>query len=517
MGRCGWARWKTFWRPGKTFSGSTRLKAILDTQELVGQNQNSNNGDANNTLAAAIDVPPLNGMQEFSIAGNIGTDGPILIGVNDVDLFRISVESPGQLRVQTGPVSGGENVDLYLRIFDADGSEIAAQNNTAGGNLYPDLTTGILSPGVYYVGLSSFADIGYDPNDPNSASGGTDMGDYEFTVSLSNPDPDGVIQGAMPVDLTSPNALNPNVVLQNQGVYVTNRFLNQEIGLDDDPLGLSDEDIREFGPADVSIGATDVDFYRIIAPDTGRLYVETNTSTHFANGVDTFVQVFTRNAQGDLISVGSNDDISGTNTDSFLEVNISIGQSYFIAVTSFGNQNFDPEDPFGRSSSTTDTGRYDLYLSYFNGDVNGTAFGAVDFTPFDVDEDGINNGLIGSDFGEPLLGANGGFKDVDFFLYTPTQDGLLDISVLPQEGSLDPLDGVIGVWDLNPLQSDIIQIVDTSGLIPRTIVEVLAGQTMWISVTGFGNQGFNWAAPGSGTGGDTGEYRLSIQERLQAI
>ncbi len=35
---------------------------------------------------------------------------------------------------------------------------------------------------------------------------------------------------------------------------------------------------------------------------------------------------------------------------------------------------------------------------------------------------------------------------------------------------------------------------------------------MWISVTGLGNHGFNWSAPGSGTGGDTGDYQLSVQE-----
>ncbi len=443
------------------------LKAVEAAQQLVAPSANPNNSNDNNdTLNSAIGFPPVDGTQEFTITGNIGTDGAIAVGPDDVDLYRITVESPGQLRVETGPVSGGDPVDLYLRIFDASGTEIAAQNDTAEGNFYPDLTTGTLAPGVYYVGLSSNANTGYDPNTPDTAAGGQDTGDYQFTISLTNPDPNGVVSGATAVDLTSPNALNPNNDLLSQGVYVTNRISNQAVGYDDDPVAVVNPLIPEGGQNSVPVGPTDVDFFRIVAPDTGRLYIQTDTSTHPGDGIDSYVEVFTRDAEGNLISVGHNDNASPGSTDSFLDVFISIGQTYYIAVTTSGNQDFDPENPFGRDSSTSDTGEYDLYLSYSNGDVNGTAFGAVDFTSFDDNHDGIIDGVIGSDFGQPLLGANGGFKDVDFFRYTATQDSLLDIAVLPEPGSLNPLNGVIGVWDLTASQADITQIVDTNGLLP---------------------------------------------------
>ena len=131
---------------GQSFKRVNVYQAILATQNLVGQGSGSANNDTNNQTATAIAIPPLDGTQEYTVSGNIGTDGQIVIGPNDVDLFQVTVESPGQLRVQTGPVSGGQNFDPYLRIFDDQGNEIAAQNDTAGGNLYPDLTTGTLTP-----------------------------------------------------------------------------------------------------------------------------------------------------------------------------------------------------------------------------------------------------------------------------------------------------------------------------------------------------------------------------------
>ncbi len=419
------------------------------------------------------------------------------------------MESPGQLRAQTGPVSGGTSFDPYLRIFDDQGQEIASQNDATGGNSYPDLTTGLLAPGVYYVGLSSFANTGYDPADGSGAFGGGSMGDYQLTVSLSNPDPDGVVQGSREVDLTSPNALNPDANLVNVGVYVTNQFLNQSIGEDSGGLANPSQEL-EPNAGTVTVGDTDVDFYRVIAPDSGVIFIETDTTPYGSSGIDPYLEVFTQNP------VTKNLEFVDDNTDGFLAISVAIGQTYFVAVTTAGNQGFDPQDPFGRTSTTHQTGQYDLFLSFFNGDVNGTALGAVDFTTFDEldgSKDGSINGVIGADFGQPLLGANGGFKDVDFLTYTPAQDGLLDIDLTVPAGAGDPLDGVLGIWELNSSQTDIMQVVDTNNKEPHAIVQVSANETLYISVTGKGNSGFNWSAPGSGTGGDTGDYRLSITER----
>lgn len=480
------------------------LNAIVSTRNLVSAGIDPGNDDTNSHFDEAIEFPPLDGSQEFTVSGNIGNDGPIVIGPNDVDLFRIVVESPGQLRVLTEAVPGGVDFDAYLRIFGEEGSEIANQNDAPSGSLYPDLTTGILSPGVYFIGLSSFANTGYDPQTGGNATGGLSTGDYQFTVSLVTPDPNGVTSGAVEVDLTSPDAFNPNNDLQNNGVFVANRILDQEIGIDR---------IATFGSVDsvtsvqsIPVGSADVDFFRIVAPDTGQLFVEIDTTLHGSEGIDSFLEVFTMDGNGDLQSVDTNDNASDSTTDSFLEIDVAIGQTYFIAVTTASNQNFDPADPYTRNSNSEETGQYDLSLSYTNGDANGTAFGAVDFNTI-AGSDGTVQEVIGGDFGQPLLGAHDGFKDVDFFYIDPTEDGLLDVSVT------GALDGVVGIWEITPSGTDIIPVVDTFGSSPRIIVEAFAGQRIWVSVTGRGNQGFNWAAPGSGSGGAVGGYSLALEER----
>ncbi len=502
---------------GEEFQRVNALNAVTATRLLVSQNNNQSNGDTNNSLGFAIALPALNGTQDFAISGNIGNDGPLVIGADDVDLFRITVESPGRLGVRFERIPNGQNFDPYFRLFNAFGTEISNQNNAPNGNLYPDFnSSSILPAGTYYVGVSSFANTSYNPANGSSVTAGGSTGDYQFTVSLVNPDPNGVVQGATDVDLTSPNANNINPNLFNIGVYVTNRFLNQEIGIDSNQGGGNPGSPTSGAPLEVhtaSIGESDVDFFRVVAPDSGKIFVEVDTANFGSEGINSFIHVFRENPNGSLTLLASNDDVSAASTDSFLEIDVVSGETYFVAVTTSGNQNFDPFDPFGRVSTTNDTGKYDLFLSFFNGDVNGTAFGAVNFSSFDGDQDGIINGVIGSDFGEDLLGANHGFKDVDFFLYTATRDAVLDVSVLVSQESENPLDGVLGIWSLTPTQGDITQIVDTTNTLPRTQIQISAGESLWISVTGNGNSGFNWAAPGSGTGGDTGEFQLSVQER----
>ena len=56
--------------------------------------------------------------------------------------------------------------------------------------------------------------------------------------------------------------------------------------------------------------------FKVVAPDTGTLTVQTNTSNYIGTGADTFVRVF----DVDLNQIASNDDISVTDTDSFVTV-----------------------------------------------------------------------------------------------------------------------------------------------------------------------------------------------------
>ncbi len=468
---------------GLTFKRVNVLRAIQAVKQLVTAptpppTPGAGSSDTNNVVAAALHVPSLTGNQQFVFQGNIGTDGQVQVGANDVDLFSINLASPGVVTFATSPGSGGTSFDGFLRLFNSGGSEIASANNSNGP--YPTLQTVRLSAGTYYFGVSSFNNSAYDVNTGTGSANGGSTGDYKLAVSLSNPDINGVASGAEPVDLINPNRIDPDL-----GVPAV--FFGGTIGSDPNPLDPS-------GPR-FDVGPTDVDMFKAVASDNGILTIDVNAlgSTHPQDGVDSYLRVFDANLQ----EVAANDDKSAFNPDSFLQLPVQKDQVYYVAVTTFGNRNFNPTDPFDRTSSGG-IGNYDLYLSFANGDVNGTAFSAVD-TPFNTNV----RGTIGTDNGQPLIGS--AEKDVDFFKFKSPSDGIFDISASSPDGTLVL---AVGLWEFTSGSSDITKVQDATGPTTRLLAPVSPGQTFYVSVTGQGNNNFKWFAPGSGSGGDTGNYAL---------
>ena len=448
--------------------------------------------DTNHTIDSAIEVPQLNATEDFSFTGQIGFDGQVDVGNNDVDLYLLELISPGNIQLQMEPSTGGEDFTATIRLFDANGALVAANSGNAT-DPYPELQSGRLAIGTFFVGISSIGNSSYNIVNGSGIGNGQPGGDYQVDVSLTNPDPNGVGPGAAPVDMANPNALAP----------VTEFPANFFQGLiDSDPNPIDEELPR------IQIGPTDVDMFRVVSPDTGILIVDIEASNVYGvNAVDTYVRVFDENLQ----QIAFNDDEDfPIQLDSYLEVDVEIGKTYYVAVTTFGNRNFNPIDPFDRVSTTGTTGFYDVYMSFFNADVNGTVFGAVNFDDFQLE--GTAMGTIGADFGTPLLSVadNGGFKDVDFFFFDVTSDDLLDVTASSSDASLVP---ALGLWELSSGQDSIDKIFDTAASTTRVIYPLTNGQDVFISVTGEGNQGFNWFAPASGTGGDVGEYQLSVNLR----
>ena len=441
-------------------------------------------GDTNNTIAAATALPGLNGTRRFVTSNKIGADGSVQTGGDDVDLYKIVLDSPGRATFATDPVAGGQNFTTRLRLFDSAGALITA--TTDAQPAYPTLRSERLAAGTYYLGVSAAGNTAYDITTGGGTAIGQGTGDYTLTITLGNPDPNGIVQGAEAVDLRNPNVISPSTDLP------ATLFVGV---IDSDPNPLDPDGER------TQIGPTDVDMFQVIAPDTGKLIIDVDalgSTAHPLDGVDSYVRVFDTAVR----EIAHNDDV-GTNVDSYLEVNVTAGETYYVAVTTFGNRNFDPQDPFNRSSTTNATGEYDLYLSFDNGDVNGTVFEASDMRIGDTAE-----GDVGADRGSPLTGINGGSKDVDFFRFTAGlgTSGLLDVSAASPDASLEP---VLGLWQFSEEQGDVVKVFDTAGQDARIIVPIASGEELYVSVTGAGNNDFNWFAPASGSGGDTGAYRLT--------
>jgi hypothetical protein len=188
-------------------------------------------------------------------------------------------------------------------------------------------------------------------------------------------------------------------------------------------------------------------------------------------------------------------------------VPVVAGRVYYVAVTTFGNASFNPTDPFDRVSATPGAvGTYDLYLSLNNGDTSGTIFEAV---PSIIGT--AESTAVGTDDGHSV-GA-GGVKDVDFYELTAedaADAGLLDVRADSPDNSVGT---VLGLWQYDAQQNDVIKITDTAGSAARLIVPISVGETFFVSVTGVGNNDFQWFARASGSGGDTGNYTLTSAVR----
>jgi subtilisin family serine protease len=475
---------------GETYYRVNVLNAIARVRELFGGTVQPGE-DTDNLISTAGTLPAINGTRLFSRVGNVGNDGLVDVGPDDIDLYKLVLNSPGSLTIGLTPVSGGTSFAASLRIFDSTGAEVARVDSTNGS--YPSLTTDENDPlaiGTYYVGVSSLSNVSYGITDGTGAVNGATEGDYKLTVSLSNPDPNGVAQGAENTDLTSPDTIKA-------GTNVASNFYQGIIGSDPPAIGSTTR---------VPVPDGDVDMFKIVAPDTGTLTVDIDALNVYGSGaVDSYVKVLNASLQ----QIAANDDFGGS-TDSLLQVSVTIGQTYYVAITNFANRTFDPSDPYGRVTGSSSTEKsYDLYLSFGNGDVNGTAFTAVNQTVGNT-----ASGAVGKDNGVAISGANAGFKDVDFFRFATPFSGLLDLSATSMTGGF----GVaLTIWQYDGASDTIVQLAQTSGATARLIYQVSPGDLVYASVTGRGNANFNWYAAGSGTGGETGNYTLASAVRSTSM
>ncbi|HZN65801.1 MAG TPA: S8 family serine peptidase [Tepidisphaeraceae bacterium] len=469
---------------GEAFFRVNARRAVLRVRQLVTGGTPTPGTDVDKTRSTATVLPPLTGTRSLIRRGNIGTDGSIDVGPNDIDLFRLNLQTRGDLGISLSLPGTGIPFTGSLRLFDDNGVEIARADAAAGpqGVVYPALRTDTNNPlptGLYYVGVSSLSNVAYDVVGGSGASGGQSEGDYFLTVALGNPDSNGSAQGALPVDLTLPDTLA-------FGSQPSNRY-DLTLGTDANPLGGDP----------VAVPHGDVDMFKVVAPDNGTLRVRTlGVSLYGAGGADTYVKLFDAalaelaNSAGQL-QIGGDRDVTAA---------VTQGETYYVAVTAYDNRTFSPNDPFGRVTNSTATpARYDTYLSFHNGDADGIALAPTQGTVGQAAA-----GRVGTD-GGTQVGAGAGAKDVDFISYSTGADGLLDVSVAPGGG----MEASLALWAFDFGTARIVRIAEATGATPRLVNRVGPGQTLYVSVTGRGNQNFNWFARASGAGGQTGDYTLN--------
>jgi hypothetical protein len=435
--------------------------------------------DPDATIETATLLEPLDGSVPDVVTGSVGVDGSVTVGGSDVDVYRVQVLSPGVLSaVLAAPTGSTGGFAPAIRLFSAGGQALQLSSGTSGD--FPSLQSARLTPGTYFLGVSAVGNAAYTISPRGGAVTTAGTGGYQLTVGLVSPDPNGVLPGAVQADLLLANDFDPDT--QARAI----RF-NGDVGSDPNPVSAEGERIQ--------IGGTDVDVFRIVAPDNGTLTINAKGAGSITGGVPVFTRVF--DAGGRELSAT----VRTTNGfDRFAQVGVVRGSSYFVSVSSTGNARFDPSSAFDRTSSTGTTGTYVVFFSLGNNDINGTAFSAVRGTV------GVTvNGVVGTDNGRAVGGGALPTRDVDFVELAVGSGGLLDLQATPTSAGFTP---VMSLWRLSADRTEITRDADTGGRAARIIAPVSAGEVVYVSVTGLGNDNFRWFAVASGAGGESGGYAL---------
>ncbi|MDP7016121.1 MAG: pre-peptidase C-terminal domain-containing protein [Pirellulaceae bacterium] len=110
--------------------------------------------------------------------GDIGDRADISPG-DDVDLFKLELDTGDRYEFEIVAANAGSGLDPILRLFDAFGTQVAVNDDTNGLDSFIDYTA--VADGTYYLGVSSFANFGYDPAVDASGSGFS-AGFYTLTI-----------------------------------------------------------------------------------------------------------------------------------------------------------------------------------------------------------------------------------------------------------------------------------------------------------------------------------------------
>ncbi|MAE65993.1 MAG: hypothetical protein CMJ18_17110 [Phycisphaeraceae bacterium] len=143
--------------------------------------------EPNDTIATAVGSGLGAGGATYFDAGVIGDHLALADLGLDVDLVRVDLVAGDRVTIDVDAASLGSALDPMLRLFDAQGGQLAvSDDNPAPGEPFttePYIDFTASATGAYYVGISGFANVAYDPGIAGSGLIGS-TGPYEIVISV---------------------------------------------------------------------------------------------------------------------------------------------------------------------------------------------------------------------------------------------------------------------------------------------------------------------------------------------
>ncbi len=391
-------------------------------------------------------------------------------GDKDVDFYRVALEAGQTLTVDIDTPTS--SLDSYLRLLDRNGDEIANQNNEAFNNNDPLLERIIIESGEYYIAVSGYANVDFDPEVMGSGTIAS-TGDYTINITATT-----AAVADPPGDTT---ATAQQVELVDNGTIT----LNESIG-------------------NGWFGDLDVDIHAVTLALGQTLDVELDSS---GSTLDGYIRLY--NVDGNEVASSGNTGAGGNNAALQYTVENTIGWSnvayFFVGISALGNKYYNRS--VGGSGVVAQTGDYALNLTT-------TAAPTAD-VPGDILDEATAVALtsaITSTYSETI--GNGLYmgRDVDMYQVSLGHAQGLTVDIDTPGGS--DLDSYVRIFDESGSQvashdneDDGYGTGSTDSFIsfhaPRT-------GNYTIAVSGSGNWNYESERAGTGTNGSLGDYDLKL-------
>lgn len=375
----------------------------------------------------------------------------------DVDLFKFTVGANQRLSFDIDHVAGS-GLNSFVRLFDANGTEVASnddgagKNETSGTEAYLEYL--FTSAGTYYLGISSQDNESYNATTGASDSDGSTSGSFTLQVAIVDPDD----------ELTEATE-----------------------------LGAIDGAVTETGRIDLVI---DVDLYEFTAVAGQTVTFDVDLPS--GSVLDSYLRIFS--STGQMLSSNDNAAAPGevAGKASYVSYNFKTTGTFYLGVSFAGNRGYLPTTGLGDVAST----------STLIGDYT------VTMTLLDLDDtfaESYNLGSVTTYVRRSSVIDSAG--DVDMMRFTATAGQKLGFDVDLEAGS--SLNSYVRVFaadgtELAANAGGAALSESANALEAYTSYTFATGGTYYVAVSGEGNEDYDpQAGTGDGTG-NTGAYSLTV-------
>jgi hypothetical protein len=132
-----------------------------------------------------VDVADADDQISEAIPAPFGSTIAEIVSGADVDMWQFNATTGQQIDIDID--IAGQDLDSLLRVFDSAGNELAVSDDDAGPGAEPHIRESFISftapaDGVYFIGVSSFNNVAYDPVTGEGDNPGSTTGTYELIL-----------------------------------------------------------------------------------------------------------------------------------------------------------------------------------------------------------------------------------------------------------------------------------------------------------------------------------------------